>query len=200
MIIFDVGANVGQDSKHYAEDPNNTVYAFEPTPQLLRDHLYPFAEEHPNYIVVPKVITDYDGTITFYIAGQHDWGCSSIHEFNDELEKGWPGRTDFKITEKIEVECITMRTFLLENCIDQVDYMHCDTQGNDLAVLRSFGNCIDRLMSGKVEVYNQNPLYKGIDNSCHNVTRFLKSNSFHVKRLESNDPFNNELNITFARL
>lgn len=200
MIIFDVGANVGQDSKRFALDPDNTVYAFEPTPQLLRDHLYPYQEEYPNYVVVPKAITDYDGTVTFYIAGQHDWGCSSIHEFNDNLDETWPGRTDFKKTEEIEVECITMRTFILENNIERIDYMHCDTQGNDLAVLRSFGDCIDRLVGGKVEVFNKNPLYKGIDNSCDNVSRFLKANGFYVKRVESNDPFNNEMNITFSRL
>jgi len=200
MIVFDIGANVGQDSKHYALDPLNIVYAFEPTPQLLQDHLIPFQKEYPNYLVIPKAITDYDGTIKFNIAGQHDWGCSSIYEFNENLEQTWPGRTDFKKTEEIEVECTTMRTFILENKIKKIDYMHCDTQGNDLVVLESFGDCIDRLQSGKVEVCNKNPLYKNTKNNYKNVTNFLNSNGFVVKQVESNDPFNNELNITFIRL
>jgi len=199
MIIFDVGANTGQDSQHYALDQANTVYAFEPTPQLLHEYLYPFTKKHPNYIVIPKAITDYDGTITFNVAGQHDWGCSSIHEFNDNLGETWPGRNDFKKTEEIQVECTTMRTFLLENNIEQVDYMHSDTQGNDLNVLKSFGDSINRLVGGQVEAYNKNPLYKNIDNSCDNIKKFLKNNGFHVKNLESNDPFNNEINITFTR-
>lgn len=199
MIIFDVGANVGQDSKHFALEKDTTVYAFEPTPQLLRDHLYPFQEEHPNYVVIPKAITDYDGTVTFHIAGQHDWGCSSIHEFNDNLEETWPGRTDFKETEKLAVKCITLRTFIIENDIKRIDYMHFDTQGNDLVVLRSFGDCLDRLISGKVEVFIKNPLYKNIENSYENVTRFLNANGFYIKKLESNDPFGNEMNITFSR-
>jgi FkbM family methyltransferase len=199
MIIFDVGANVGQDSKHYALDADNTVYAFEPTPQLLRDHLYPYQADYPNYVVVPKAVTDYDGVITFHVAGQHDWGCSSIHEFSEDLDTTWPGRTDFKETEQLTVDCTTMRTFILENNIDRIDYMHCDTQGNDLAVLRSFGDCIDRLVSGRVEVFNKNPLYKNIDNSYDNVVSFLKAHGFYVKAVESNDPFNNELNISFSK-
>ena len=199
MIIFDVGANVGQDSKAFAVIPDIVVYAFEPTPQLLNQYLYPYQEKYHNYVVIPKAVTDYDGTVTFYVAGQHDWGCSSIHEFNDNLEETWPERDDLKKTEDIEVECITMRTFILEHNIKRIDYMHCDTQGNDLTVLRSFGDCFDRLVGCQVEAFNNNPLYKGIENSCDNVCQFLKDHGFYIKRIESNDSFNNEMNIEFFR-
>ena len=67
-IIFDVGANDGNSCYHYSQDLSTVVYAFEPTPRLLSDCLYPKQKE--NYIVVPYAISDFDGETTFNIAGQ----------------------------------------------------------------------------------------------------------------------------------
>lgn len=196
-IIFDVGANDGNSCYHYTQDPSTTVYAFEPTPRLLKDCLYPKQKE--NYIVVPYAISDFDGETTFNIAGQADWGCSSIHEFEEDLDKTWPGRTDFKVTEKIKVLVRRMDTFIKNNNIERIDYMHCDTQGNDLTVLKSFGDYISVLQAGVVEAANQNPLYKSVDNSVTSVTKFLEENNFIVTGVHSNDIQQNEVNIEFRR-
>lgn len=196
-IIFDVGANDGNSCYHYSHDTSTIVYAFEPTPRLLKDCLYPKQKE--NYIVVPYAISDFDGETTFNIAGQADWGCSSIHEFEEDLDKTWPGRTDFKVTEKIKVLVRRMDTFIKNNNIERIDYMHCDTQGNDLTVLKSFGDYISVLQAGVVEAANQNPLYKSVDNSVTSVTKFLEENNFIVTGVHSNDIQQNEVNIEFRR-
>lgn len=196
-IIFDVGSNTGNDCFHYADDPSNVVYAFEPTPFLLNTYLYPKQKE--NYIVVPIAISDFDGEGEFYIAGHDDWGCSSLHEFSDGLDKTWPGRTDFYVTESVKVKVQRMDTFIVENNIDEIEYMHCDTQGNDLKVLQSFGIYIDRLKSGVVEACRQNPLYKNIDNTESSIVKFLESNNFTITNIVSNNGCPNEINISFKR-
>lgn len=196
-IIFDVGANNGSSCYHYADDPATVVYAFEPTPHLLQTYLYPKQKE--NYIVVPYAVSDFDGETTFNIAGQSDWGCSSIHEFEDDLDKTWPGRTDFKVTEKIKVLVRRMDTFIKNNNIARIDHLHCDTQGNDLNVLKSFGEYINILEGGIVEAANQNPLYKNVDNTVSSVTEFLEKNNFIITGTHSNDIHYNEINIEFKR-
>lgn len=197
MIIFDVGANDGNSCFHYSHNSSNIVYAFEPTPRLINDCLNP--KRRNNYIVVPYAISDFDGESTFNIAGQADWGCSSLHEFEDNLDETWPGRWDFKVTEKITVPVKRMDTFIKENNIEKIDFMHCDTQGNDLTVLQSFGEYISILESGVVECANKNPLYKQVDNSLESVKEFLEKNNFDIVKIETNDIQDNEMNIHFKK-
>ncbi len=198
MIIFDVGANNGSFSIPYTNNVENKIYAFEPTPHLLETYLYKVNK--PNYIVIPKAISVKNETVKFHIAGQSDWGCSSIHKFSDDLEKNWPGRTDFKVTQTIDVECITMKDFIEQNNIEKIDIFHCDTQGNDFNVLLSFGDHIKKIVKGEVEAFEKNPLYKDINNSVSNIVDFLTRRNFKITNIASNDQFRNEVNIYFENL
>jgi len=196
MIIFDVGANNGSSCKKYINS-KNIIYAFEPTPYLLDNFLYKKSCE--NYIVIPKAVSDYNGVAEFNIAGQSDWGCSSLNKFEKNLDQTWPGRKDFKITETIQVKVTRLDTFIDENKIPFIDFLHCDTQGNDFKVLKSLGKYINIVKSGSVEVFKQNPLYVNIDNHIDNVFEFLENNGFKIKDIISNDRHNNEYNIIFER-
>lgn len=203
MIIFDVGANTGLSTRDYIKN-TNVIYAFEPVPHLIQNYLYPLRSI--NYYVIEKAVSDYDGVTSFNIAKQDPsltdgslFGCSSLYDFSDDLEKTWPGRTDFEVTESIEVEVIRMDTFIRENYICKIDYLHCDTQGNDLKVLKSFGDYIGSLKTGKVECSKKNNLYKNTDNTLDNVINFLKDSGFNIDNVISNDCFDNEVNVLFSR-
>jgi FkbM family methyltransferase len=177
---------------------NNIVYAFEPTPELVERNLKP--REKANYIVVPKAVSNTCGIVDFYVAGTNNWGCSSIHKFSEGLNESWPGRQDFKVTHVHKVECITMEKFLDENPhIQNIDHLHCDTQGNDLNVLIGFGKHIRKIVKGMIEVYARNPLYKDTNNSMENAISFLEQNGFKVTNKQA-DIFNNEVNLHFERI
>lgn len=197
MIVFDVGANNGRSCFHFING-KNTVYAFEPTPFLLEKYLYP--KSSSSYIVIPKAVSDFNGKSQFNIAGQADWGCSSLNVFSEDLNITWPDRKDFKVTDTIDVEVIRMDTFIEENNIHVVDFLHCDTQGSDLKVLKSFGEKISILKSGEVEAFAKNPLYKENDNSVDNVKEFLIQHGFKIDRVVNNDCYGNELNIHFSKV
>ncbi len=198
MIIFDIGANDGGSCMHFAKNANNIVYAFEPTPYLLETYLYPNQKE--NYIIHPIAVSDFDGEATFNIAGQQDWGCSSLNNFSKDLESTWPGRTDFKVTESIQVEVTRMDTFLNSAEIKEIDFLHCDTQGSDLKVLKGFGEYINIIKEGEVEVFKQNPLYEESDNSMEMMEEFLLKNNFQITSINSNDRHDNEFNIKFKKI
>lgn len=199
-IIFDVGANNGSSCLHFARE-GHTVYAFEPCKELLHNSLLPNASD--NYIVVPKAISDFDGESVFKVSGTSDWGdwgCSSLNTFSDNLEHTWPGRTDFIVTEAVIVEVIRLDTFIEQNNIKRIDFLHCDTQGTDFKVLKSLGKYTSIVSSGVVEAFNKNPLYKESDNSKENICQFLDSNGFKVIEISSNDSDDNEINIKFERI
>jgi len=204
MIIFDVGANTGLSTKEYISK-DNLIYSFEPVPYLCKNYLYPLRSD--NYFVIEKAVSDVDGVSMFNVARQDHsltdgslFGCSSLHEFSEDLSKTWPGRTDFSFTEKIQVQTIRMDTFIKNNSIERIDYLHCDAQGNDLKVLKSFGKYINRLISGKVECANNAKLYKDTNNDLKSITEFLNNSGFMINDIQSNDRFDNEVNILFSRI
>jgi FkbM family methyltransferase len=199
LIIFDVGANNGKTFLHHALD-GHRVYAFEPTPKLISDikeWLHP--KIFPNYNLVEKAVSLENGKTTFNIAGQGDWGCSSILEFSDNLEVTWAGRTDLKVTERIEVETIRLDTFIEQSGnIPYISYLHIDTQGHDLAAMKSLGRYMTIVQAGCVEVPQSKEvqLYKG-QHSKEEMIKFLGENGFAIKHIEHQM---NEDNIYFERI
>lgn len=197
--FFDVGANDGSSSIKIAQsDPNTIVYAFEPTPKLFFE-LIERTSHLENYFVIPKAVSDFNGRGKFYVAGRADWGCSSLLKFSDKSQTEWPGRTDFLVTEEIEVDIIRLEDFILENKIPQIDFLHIDTQGSDLKVLVGLGEKISIVKEGIMEAANKNEiLYFGQNNKEESID-FLKKKDFKILNISSNDSERNEVNISFKR-
>jgi FkbM family methyltransferase len=198
--FFDVGANDGNSLLHIAqESPNYIVYAFEPTPRLI-DIIKSKTSNLPNYHLIPKAVADYNGTDKFYISGNADWGTSSLCKFNDNLEEKWPGRTDFKVTDSVDVDVIRLETFLEENQhITSIDYLHVDVQGKDLEVLFGLGKYLTIVKEGVIEMptRHDNKLYKNQKYLAEDAIVFLKQNGFEITQIQPNDIFMNEVNIHF---
>ena len=200
-VFFDIGANNGSWTRKVLNaDPTATVYVVEPTPFLLDKFLNKLAEQHKNNVVlIPKAIDVTPGEVKFNIAQGFDWGCSSIHEFSDGLDKTWRGRKDFKVTDTCMVDCVTMKSIVEQYGIEQIDFMHCDTQGNDLNVLLSFEDRVDTIQHGEIEVFTKNPLYKDVNNSLENVRTFLDQHEYDEVHLVPNEPRRQEWNIGFSK-
>lgn len=198
--VFDVGANNGSWGIEVARRfPDLNVFAFEPTPQLV-DAIRQKAEGLPNYEIVPCAVSDTPGKVTFNVAGQGDWGCSSMLEFSEHLDATWPGRTDFKVTESIEVDCIRLEQFIRERGITEIAFIHIDTQGTDLKVLASLGDYLNILGRGEIETASSRSvaLYKN-QHTIEDVVLFFLRHGFEIERMTANDVHCNELNVSFVR-
>lgn len=195
-IVLDIGANNGDSTLHMARE-GATVYAFEPVPEMIAE-IEAKTRDLPNYHLVKSAVSNYNGKAMFNVAGQSDWGCSSLNEFSDNLEKTWPGRTDFKVTHQIGVLVMRLDTFIEANGIKQIDYLHCDAQGSDLKVLEGLGRYIEIVREGVIEVAanDELALYKGADNSLHTAIDFLTKNG--IRWIEIS-PWAQEYNIHFYR-
>jgi FkbM family methyltransferase len=204
-ILLDVGANWGTDSLNKTKDNSNIItWAFEPTPELVA-HLNNESKDYSNrYHIVPIALSDFDGTAQFNIADSpgHDWGTSSLNTFSDNLDRTWPGRTDFKVTRTIEVQVSRFDTWYQTNGInfDKIDFFHCDTQGSDLKVLQGMGDLINLIQEGVVECARneQVKLYKE-NHTVQEMQDFLSSKGFEITRIEGNDAWHNEINLHFRK-
>ena len=194
---FDVGANNGNDSIEVAKNNHNLqVYGFEPTPELnyiieSRVRL----ENITNYNLVKCAVSDFEGTSIFNVASYG--GCNSLLEFSEESKTAWVGWDNFVVTNQIEVRVIRLDKFVEENAIDLIEYLHIDTQGSDLNVLKGLGEKLSIVRAGVMEAASkENVLYNGqnIEEEC---IRFIYENGFFVERIESNDVHRNEVNIFF---
>lgn len=196
-VVFDVGANDGSTFLPFARAlPWARIYAFEPTPELVAK-IRSQSVGLKNYRLVPKAIGETPGTAPFNVAGTANWGCSSFLEFSDGLEVTWPDRTDFKVTQKIEVEVIRLDAFVREQKIERIDFLHVDTQGTDLAVLRSLGDEIRRVRGGVIEVPQSREvmLYRG-QHTREEAEAFLDTHGFKIWKIV---PAQNEDDIFYRR-
>lgn len=198
---IDVGANDGRWGLERAQHAHCRVFAFEPTPELIRGIVGQYPPS--NYTLVPKAVSDVPGKATFHISPQLDWGCSSLLEFKPQevIEKVWPGRPDIKNAYDIEVDCVRMDDFCRENGITEVEFIHIDAQGMDLRVMQSFGDLISIVRAGELETATavDRAIYSNQDATLPVVTEWLTSKGFRIVSVTSNDPQTNEVNVVFGR-
>jgi FkbM family methyltransferase len=198
-VIFDVGANNGSSSVPLAmANPTYLVFAFEPTPEMI-EVIKSKIVGLENYVIVPKAVSDYNGTAEFNVAGNWDWGCSSLLKFSRKSQTDWPGRTDFHVTYKLNVDVIRLDTFIEENGITKIDHLHIDTQGSDLNVMKGLGEYLHIVTEGKLEAgTSDDVLYEG-QNKLNDCIKFLLLNGFKVVDVNSNDVFCHEVNVVFKK-
>lgn len=201
-VILEVGVNRGTDTTRLLKLHNKELHGFEPVPNLytmLKDKFY---GDHRVYMH-NKAVGHVNETMPFYITvdvpgimARH--GASSLFQFRDDLKEDWD-RKDFETDEVIDIEVIRLEDFIIENNIDEVFYLHCDAQGNDINVLRGLGSQAHKVRAGVVEATKNIPLYQESENRVDTITAWLDENGFKVTQLKDNDKIGAEINIYFER-
>ena len=171
MNIIEIGANNGSHTKWFSKKSN--VWCFEPNPNYANLLNFNFLN-NKNVNIIQKAVSDFDGIATFNIAS--DGASSSLNELTEFAINN----TKIKYVDKIIVDVIRMDTFLLQNSITKIDYLHCDAQGDDFKILKSFGNMLYILEKGKVEVSLKNELYLNTLNYINDVADFLNDFGFDI--------------------
>jgi FkbM family methyltransferase len=199
---FDIGANDGDSTLHFAR-AGHTVWAFEPHPGFC-DMIRNKSAGLTNYTLVPKAVSDFDGQADFHVYRSED--CSSLAPTVPGHEARWPHmrRGSMDTLGTIRVEVIRLSTFMRDNRIRRVDWLHCDAQGHDLRVLRGLGDCLCMVAAGVVECVSspEVALYEG---HCHRdeVVGWLESVGLRVDSVANNDPRGHcgpehEVNVFFS--
>ncbi len=170
MNIIEIGANDGSHTINFSK--KSKVWCFEPNPHYVRLLKSMFLNNNVN--IVEKAVSDFDGQAYFYISAV---GASSSLNGLTEFATN---NTRIKYVDTVLVDVIRMDTFLRDTNINIIDYFHCDAQGEDLKILKSFGDKIHIIQKGKIEVSLKNELYSVVSNNVNDVADFLNDYGFEI--------------------
>ena len=197
-IGFDIGSCLGERISDFEDF--DEIYAFEPSPCVF-NFLFEKCKNDSRIKCFQIGVSDEDGFKKFNC---HDhYGYSSFLEIDQEgeLSKEWhqvdPGFDNVILVAEIETK--RMDTFMKENCIDHIDFIKVDTQGNDLNVVKSLGEMINKVDIIEMEVQMKS-FYK---ESCsrEEIFEFMQKNNFDLVSEEENgfSQWENERRLVFKR-
>ena len=131
---------------------------------------------------------------------------SSLNKFSKNLDVSWPGykNTIFKTVKKIKVRIRTLEDFIEKNKINLIRYIHIDTQGNDLKVLKGLKSKINIIQEGKMEaaINKKNAAYIN-NHTINDVKKFFSKTKLKIfkiikiKHISDKKIIKNEADIYF---
>jgi FkbM family methyltransferase len=192
-IWIDVGAHHGETTLGYANhNPGLTIYAFEPNLRAASALI----GRAPNFIVIPMAVAESNGYAEFHINAAEV--ASSLLRMDDDVRRSWPGGEVLSEDSVVGVPTVRLDTFMGLMGIAHVDYLKIDTQGTDLAVLRSAGSRLRDISKITLEVdVSPKRLYEG-SASKEEIVAYLSDSAFRMASTESQSSGREE-NLNFVR-
>lgn len=179
IIIFDIGACEGLDTIKYSRlFPNAHIYAFEPVGEnveLIEKHL----EEHNirNIVLCPYALDETIGHKKFYVSSgipqnkksDEDWTYGNKSSSLLAPKRVKQTHPWLIFDKEVMVKTITLDFFAREHAVNNIDFIHLDVQGAELAVLRGGKqalSCVKLiwLEVETIELYENQPLRKDVEN------------------------------------
>jgi len=191
--MIDVGAHWGELSLPWAlRHPDVPVFLFEPDPRAFGRLCFTLPNVHP----FMAAISELDGFIPFYLCRVP--GTSSPLRLNHVALDEWPGGENFAEVGRIWSLSLRLDTFLDWMNIEQVQWLKVDTQGFDLAVLRSLGDRIVDCTRITVEAPRQGISTYREAATQEDLTAYLAEYGFYLAT-ETVQTCGYEANLTYER-
>jgi FkbM family methyltransferase len=178
MTIIEIGSYDGNDTLKYTSLPNSNVWSFEPNTENIIMLNKKF-ENVTNVKIIPKAVGIYNGKTKFNVSLKVNADKLSHSSSINDLSEYTIKNGLIKFTHQIEVDIIRMDTFIEENDIKEIDYFHCDAQGSDFDILKSFGDKIKIIKKGQVEGCRIENMYN-TENLVVNIISFLEEKGFII--------------------
>ncbi|MFL2889959.1 MAG: FkbM family methyltransferase [Pelagibacteraceae bacterium] len=189
--IFDVGANDGADGLALAlNNKDFFIHAFEANPQLIMTikKLKKKLEKRKgisihNYQIHNYAVSNKNKIALFNISNNNR--VSSLNNLSKNIKKSWPGYYDiFKVVKKIKVKVITLYDFMNKHKIKHINFLHIDTQGHDLNVLKGLKKNINNVSEGEMEssIIKQRSAYQK-NHTVKDVKRFFRKTNLKIKKI-----------------
>jgi len=188
---IDVGAHHGETTLGYANhNPGLRVFAFEPNLRAAAKMI----GRASNFNVLPMAVAEKDGFAEFQI-NTYDQ-ASSLLPMDEEARKLWTPICALAVESTVIVPTIRLDTFMNLFEISHVDFLKIDTQGMDLAVLKSAGHRLRDCAKITLEVdISPQRLYSGSPTKQELVS-FMRQAGFEMVSAEYQSDGREE-NLTF---
>ena len=156
MIVIDIGSSFGEFSRFIASlNQSIRVYAIDPNFECTRFYQYSMKNlEVHNIAIWSKDIASQD----FYVRKNPE--LSGLVPENTGLNQEiYRHHLDSLTLNRVsKVRTLTLENFLLEQKIEEVDFLKIDTQGTDIDILMSAGKFIEYVKAVCVEVSYESSL------------------------------------------
>ena len=138
-IIFDIGANTGRWSSFAISNLNDfSLHTFEPNTSLK--------EELTNNIKtsMAKANPKAEAHLNMLGVGNQDEGSLYVNNISNELATTVlnSGKPIYSNYEKLEIKLVKGSAYCQAKNINRIDYLKIDTEGSELAALKTFGTYI----------------------------------------------------------
>lgn len=188
LIIFDVGANVGQTvDRFYSIFPDAKIYSFEPN-QIAFEKLVKKEKQYSNFKAINKGLASSIEKRVFY--KQPDSGSSSFLKLNIENEEFRLSQTDeaklnhnittvkeeLEYNSEIIVETETIDNFCKNNGITEINILKIDTQGYETEVLGGAKNMLSQVGIIECEIILGNTYEKS--SAFYNIESLINGDGF----------------------
>ncbi len=188
LVIFDVGANIGEYSTQIIrsfKNYNYNLYSFEPSKKTFSTLNENLNDSHIQLFNYGFSDIECYGTL---FSNQELSGLASLYE-----RKMTHFNIDFSKSEKIKLT--TLDIFCLENAINKIDFLKLDVEGNELKVLKGAKNMLSK---GGIKAIQFEMGGANIDSktffqefwyllsSNYNIYRILTNGLFEIKEYEEN--------------
>lgn len=175
-VIFDIGANIGLWSKLTANIRKDVlIYSFEPIKSTYKN-LKKNLKKYDNIITVNKAISFENGFCNIYNYGENS-GTNSLHNFSSDKSQKYN-------VEKIET--ITIDSFCNMNNLEKIDYIKCDTEGNDFKVILGALNMLKNDDIGVIQ-FEYNWRWILAHSSLKDVFDIIESKNYHFGKILNNE-------------
>ncbi len=166
-VVFDIGSNIGLYTIKQAGKAgiNGKVWSFEPNP-LSFERLKMNLEENGirNAKAIKKAVSSKTGNVKFSV----DFGVTTEGKLLHSSEAAISNKNVI-----IEVECITLDDFVIDNNVKKIDMLKIDTEGEEFEVLKGASNITLPITEKIVMEYHGEERRQA-------VSRFLEENKFSM--------------------
>ena len=141
-VVFDIGANFGLFTRFLSEAVGSSgrVFSFEPTPDMFAVLSHSTRQlGMSNVSCCNLALSDHPGRATMSIPIRGD---GSRNHYEASLEPGVADQSGE--VESFTTEVVTLDGFVESRAIERVDFIKCDVEGHEIAVLRGARKLIAR--------------------------------------------------------
>jgi FkbM family methyltransferase len=189
-IIIDIGGNMGETAMNFGKivAEKGFVFSFEPDPKNYMRFSYNLSlNNFQNITLINKGIGNSIGSFTLLNTKGNNAGMNKIIS-HDMLIKD--------STETVQIEVITLDSFIQNNHIKMVNLIKIDVEGFEYNVLKGGEECLKKFMP-KLFIELDNNLLIEQESSANELITFLELLGYNIfkasnmKPLNSTDKFNN---------
>jgi len=174
--IFDVGANVGLWSKQALSIREGlNIYSFEPIKSTY-DNLKENLKNYESIYTINKALSSESGIFSIYNYGENA-GTNSFYNFNNDKNQ------EFVLE---SIEATTIDSFCESNQLKNIDFIKCDTEGNDFKVILGALKMIENNQIGILQ-FEYNWRWILSNSSLKNVFDIIENKDYYFGKVINNE-------------